>query len=1109
MIHSVKINIFLLLILFIDGSTIAQNFYGPVHPNFRRWLVRSDNGNVQDKGLSPSNTLFTVGKDNNVKYRAVYQWDISDNEIPDNSIITNVRIYFSYSPIGHTYQFPASFYNSTYNILNPDQTQLNGMWDNMNTTANEIGTLIGVNSILDFNSNNSSAAITQAVRNALPNDKFILGVRWEELPYIDTRTWHISNLSLTLSIEYIPPQQLVILDQRLSNNLQVGKVRKWEGTNFTPYPFINPGTQFSFPVSSVQTILSDQTIFSNEKYNNWNNDKSNILNHKPFVITSSTNALTANFNAIYSDIAIKNQIEQTTANGGSVEFKDPWLIDYDDPVYGGSVRNRGMDAPFKSRLSPFYPDFSTIYNGDVYQGVFLEQGADWQPPYYSVKALQLQDIYLSNTGKTHKFHFQYWDYDPLKAVLQYPSALETGVVFKESDAAVSAILKGTELTNSSSAYSNSGQRHLARQYNTGNNYNVYESMGYIWLEKSTDNGSTWTLANNAAPLSAGIAKSPSLDFCNGHLLIVYQEKTGTGNLRVKLKLYDMNTDAVIDSAVVIENEYLDFSFDTQPVIADFSGGRFVVIYRNNMEHDPGEYSGLYYDAGRVTSTSQPIVYYVEDIDYGNDDLISGTTIKSVNPAVSTKPSGDPTNIHLVWQQGLESESISHILYQKIQWNGTGFTFPAQVNVSNGCGYTKNYKPSITSITSDDIPRVAWIGYLYDAQGEMGKMGSTSGTQTQTIYRETVFRALDNPSSWSYGSNVVHANINRLEGTPGYAIAWAQENGSGYQNKLMRNTNFYSEYTLNTTGSAIELNNAGLFSNMFGYALHTGSAPYYFGKSQFVNTLQKEQLNNMTAARSGVLYSGNAQFMFSFGDISVNNAPVFFPVIPDTMRLTGLEELKQYLVSDPFMLENQSGFMYSVQYRAVDTGSCSAVLGAAGEVNFRLVLEDSNSGEVLGEYDNITFTQNDLTKYDNISYEVNTAGIGSRLVRLRLIPFTTAELTPSLITRVRSAEEQAKGSLKRIHYNGAEPIKDYSLTQNYPNPFNPVTMIEFALPEQSDITLKVYDILGKEVATLATGSYSAGRYTVPFDGTNHASGVYIYKLSYGKGQSITRKMTLLK
>jgi hypothetical protein len=89
------------------------------------------------------------------------------------------------------------------------------------------------------------------------------------------------------------------------------------------------------------------------------------------------------------------------------------------------------------------------------------------------------------------------------------------------------------------------------------------------------------------------------------------------------------------------------------------------------------------------------------------------------------------------------------------------------------------------------------------------------------------------------------------------------------------------------------------------------------------------------------------------------------------------------------------------------------------------------------------------------------------------------------------------------------VTDYSLDQNYPNPFNPATEIEFALPEQSDVTLKVYDILGKEIGTLATGSYSAGRYTVPFDGTSHASGVYIYKLSYGKGQSITRKMTLLK
>ncbi len=87
--------------------------------------------------------------------------------------------------------------------------------------------------------------------------------------------------------------------------------------------------------------------------------------------------------------------------------------------------------------------------------------------------------------------------------------------------------------------------------------------------------------------------------------------------------------------------------------------------------------------------------------------------------------------------------------------------------------------------------------------------------------------------------------------------------------------------------------------------------------------------------------------------------------------------------------------------------------------------------------------------------------------------------------------------------------DYSLNQNYPNPFNPVTEIEFALPEKSDITLKVYDILGTEIVTLAAGNFEPGRYTLPFDGSSHASGVYIYKLSYGKGQTLTRKMTLVK
>ncbi|MBV6513062.1 MAG: hypothetical protein FMNOHCHN_02587 [Ignavibacteriaceae bacterium] len=87
--------------------------------------------------------------------------------------------------------------------------------------------------------------------------------------------------------------------------------------------------------------------------------------------------------------------------------------------------------------------------------------------------------------------------------------------------------------------------------------------------------------------------------------------------------------------------------------------------------------------------------------------------------------------------------------------------------------------------------------------------------------------------------------------------------------------------------------------------------------------------------------------------------------------------------------------------------------------------------------------------------------------------------------------------------------DYRLEQNYPNPFNPSSEIRFRLPESSEIELGVYDILGNRVAVLAKGQYEAGSHGVIFDGAHLASGVYLYKLSYGRGMTLTRKMTLLK
>jgi hypothetical protein len=85
---------------------------------------------------------------------------------------------------------------------------------------------------------------------------------------------------------------------------------------------------------------------------------------------------------------------------------------------------------------------------------------------------------------------------------------------------------------------------------------------------------------------------------------------------------------------------------------------------------------------------------------------------------------------------------------------------------------------------------------------------------------------------------------------------------------------------------------------------------------------------------------------------------------------------------------------------------------------------------------------------------------------------------------------------------------YMLEQNYPNPFNPTTTIRFNIPNQSNVTLTVYDVVGREVARLAEGVHQAGVYAVQFDASKLSSGVYYYKLSSGTFSDI-KKMLILK
>jgi hypothetical protein len=88
------------------------------------------------------------------------------------------------------------------------------------------------------------------------------------------------------------------------------------------------------------------------------------------------------------------------------------------------------------------------------------------------------------------------------------------------------------------------------------------------------------------------------------------------------------------------------------------------------------------------------------------------------------------------------------------------------------------------------------------------------------------------------------------------------------------------------------------------------------------------------------------------------------------------------------------------------------------------------------------------------------------------------------------------------------VKSFALFQNYPNPFNPSTMIEFSVPKSTFVMVKVFNLLGEEVATLASQEFNAGRYAVDWNASSAPSGVYFYRLTAGSFVD-TKKMLLLR
>ncbi|NOS85278.1 MAG: T9SS type A sorting domain-containing protein [Ignavibacteria bacterium] len=130
-----------------------------------------------------------------------------------------------------------------------------------------------------------------------------------------------------------------------------------------------------------------------------------------------------------------------------------------------------------------------------------------------------------------------------------------------------------------------------------------------------------------------------------------------------------------------------------------------------------------------------------------------------------------------------------------------------------------------------------------------------------------------------------------------------------------------------------------------------------------------------------------------------------------------------------------------------------------------------------------------------------AGWGINMNRIRFISDTLAY---AVGTTVYKYTREPIG----IHQISTEIPKEFILHQNYPNPFNPVTKIEFEVQKSSFVTIKVYDVLGKEITTVANENLTAGIYSVIWDAYNFPSGIYFYKIIASEFTE-SKKMILIK
>lgn len=233
--------------------------------------------------------------------------------------------------------------------------------------------------------------------------------------------------------------------------------------------------------------------------------------------------------------------------------------------------------------------------------------------------------------------------------------------------------------------------------------------------------------------------------------------------------------------------------------------------------------------------------------------------------------------------------------------------------------------------------------------------------------------------------------------------------------------------------------------------------------------------------------------------------VAFFALRDTLVLRRLLDIDRAIVTDSFTVSTSSTLEFYAELEVDGSDWIQRNWASSSEVTLTLTAVDIESGEPIGDIVSYAITRARIPSIQGYL----TASLGrfaGRTIRIEVNGFASEDLGVQPLAvdeRVPTTEIFAK----TVASASLGIPSSISLNQNYPNPFNPRTAIEYALPTESHVQMRVFDVLGREIATLVDEIKKPGYHEASFDASNLASGIYIYRMNAGEFSSVKKMMVV--